>query len=48
MTYQIVNLSHCEPRMYVDDTHLTIADNNVGSIESCLSEGLLKGHCHAI
>ena len=33
-------LSHCEPRMYVDDTHLTYADN-VGSIELCLSEGLL-------
>ena len=31
-------LSHCEPRIYADDTHLAYADNNVGSIESCLSE----------
>ena len=37
-------LSHCEPRMYADDTHLTYADNNVGSIESCLSEDLLNVH----
>ena len=42
MTYQIVNLSHCEPRMYVDDTHMTYADNNVGSIEPCLSKDLLN------
>ena len=35
-------LSHCEPRMYADDTYLTYADNNVGSIESSLSEGLLN------
>ena len=37
-------LSHCEPRMYVDDTHLIYADNEVGSIESCLSEDLLDVH----
>ena len=37
-------LSHWEPRMYADDTHLTYADNNVGSIESCLSEDLLNVH----
>ena len=30
--------------MYADDTHLTYADNNVGSIESCLSEALLNVH----
>ena len=30
--------------MYVDDTHLTHADNNVGSNESCLSEDLLDLH----
>lgn len=35
-------LSHCEPRMYADDTYLTYVDNKVGSIESCLSEGLLN------
>ena len=29
---------------YADDTHLTYADNNVGSIESCVSEGLLNAH----
>ena len=28
--------------MYADDTHLNYADNNVGSIESCLSEDLLN------
>ena len=37
-------MSHCEPRIYADDTHLTYADNNVGSIESCLSEDLLNVH----
>ena len=35
-------LSHCEPRMYADDTHLTYADNNARSIQSCLSEDLLN------
>ena len=30
-------LSHCEPRMYADNTHMTYAYNNVGSNESCLS-----------
>ena len=42
-------LSHREPRMYADDTHLTYADNNVCSTESCLSEDLLiwpKAKCH--
>ena len=45
--YDLPNcLSHCEPRMYADDTHLTYADNNVGSIESCLGdhEDLLNVH----
>ena len=39
-------LSHCELGMYryADDTHLTYADYNVGSIESCLSEDLLNVH----
>ena len=37
-------LSHCEPRMYADDTHLTYADHNVGSINSCLSEDLFNVH----
>ena len=30
--------------MYADDTHLTYADNNIGSIELCLSEDLLNVH----
>ena len=30
--------------MYADDTNLTYADNNVGSIESCLSEDILNVH----
>ena len=37
-------LSHCEPRMYAHDTHLTYADNYIGSIELCLSEDLLNVH----
>ena len=28
--------------MYADDTHLTYADNNARSIQSCLSEDLLN------
>ena len=43
MTFQIV-CHTCEPRMYADDTHLTYADNDIGSIELCLSEDLLNVH----
>ena len=30
--------------MHTDDTHLTYADNNIGSIELCLSKDLLNVH----
>ena len=33
-------LSHCNPRMYTDDTHLTYASDNVENIESYLNQDL--------
>ena len=33
-------LSHCDPRMYADDTHLTYASDNVENIESYLNQDL--------
>ena len=36
-------LSHSEPRMYVDDTHLTYLNGNIHFIQSSLNEDLLKG-----
>ena len=35
-------LSHSEPRMYVDDTHLTYSNGNIHSIQSSLNEDLLN------
>ena len=35
-------LSHSEPRMYVDDTHLTYSSGNIHSIQSSLNEDLLN------
>ena len=37
LLFLLICLSHCEPGMHTDDTHLTYADNNLGSNESCLS-----------
>ena len=34
-------LFHSEPRMYVDDTHLTYSNGNIHSIQSLLNEDLL-------
>ena len=34
--------------MYADDTHLTYADSNVVSIESCLSEDLLNVYIYLV
>ena len=31
-------LSHSEPRMYADDTHLTYSNGNIHSIQSSLNE----------
>ena len=33
-------LSHCDPRMYADDTHLSYASDNVENIESYLNQDL--------
>ena len=35
-------LSYSEPRMYVDDTHLTYWSGNIHSIQSSLNEDLLN------
>ena len=35
-------LFHSEPRMYVDDTHLTYLTGNIRSIQSSLNEDLLN------
>ena len=35
-------LSHSEPRMYADDTHLTYSNGNIHSIQSSLNEDLLN------
>ena len=35
-------LFHFEPRMYVDDTHLTYLNSNIHSIQSSLNEDLLN------
>ena len=35
-------LSHSEPRMYTDDTHLTYSNCNIHSIQSSLNENLLN------
>ena len=34
------SLSHSEPRMYVDDTHLTYSNGNIHTIQSSLNEDL--------
>ena len=38
----MLRLSNYEPRMFAGDIHLTYADNDIGNIESCLSEDLLN------
>ena len=35
-------LSHSEPKMYADDTHLTYSNGNVHSIQSSLNDDLLN------
>ena len=34
-------LSHCQPRMYADDTHLTSASNNIECIDLYLNQDLI-------
>ena len=38
-------LSYSDPRMYVDDTHLTYWSGNIHSIQSSLNEDLLNISC---
>ena len=35
-------ISHCQPRMYADDTHLTFASDNVDSINHFLNQDLVN------
>ena len=35
-------LSHSEPRMYADDTHLTYSNGNIHSIQSSLKENFAQ------